>query len=263
MWSLNVAVKRVNFQALQIGWFNSHLLPLNNIGSILSTIEQMVTVKQRQEVEAHLANYNIPLQILEMVAEQCQCTIETSITRKELTRKPRLHLLLTGLNNKAILMLQQIFIDCHDSFSTLRFTVFLSSRYSPMMHNFVINGKIRSKSNSEYSSDVCIYSRRTGDLKAIGMQNKSIKQQGSDSKSLSRFLGIIDDISSAYPQLQGAYYSSSYGYQPLSIARKNAIRKEFSTKKVEIKFFEYKDKIYIENRWLSIPEIALPTSSNV
>ena len=115
-----------------------------------------------------------------------------------------------------------------------------------MMHKFVIDEKISGKSNSEYTFDVCIYSRRTGDLIAVGMQNKNTKQQGSDSKSLSRFLGIIDDVSGAHPRLQGAYYSSSYGYQPLSLAGKKAIRRENAGQEVEIKFFEFKDKIYIE-----------------
>ena len=217
----------------------------------MSATEHMLTVKQRQDVEAHLANYNIPLQILQMVAEQCECAIETYSTRKELAQKPKLYLLLARLNDRAIILLQHMFLDCHDSLSTFRFTVFLSSRYSPMMHKFVIDGKISGKSNSEYTFDVCIYSRRTGNLIAVGMQNKNTKQQGSDSKSLSKFLRIIADVSSAYPQLQGAYYSSSYGYQPLSLARKNAIRKQDAGEKVEIKFFEYKDKMYIENKSLS------------
>lgn len=217
----------------------------------------MLTVKHRQDVEARLANYNIPLQILEMVAEQCECTIDTRSTRKELALKPKLSLLLARLNDRAIIMLQQIFLDCHESLSSFRFTVFLSSRYSPMMHKFVIDGKISGKSNSQYTFDVCIYSRRTGDLIAVGMRNKSTKQQGSDSKSLSRFYGIIDDVSRAHSQLQGAYYSSSYGYQPLSVARKNAIQKENAGRKVEIKFFEYKDKIYIENKSLSNPQVAI------
>ncbi len=214
-------------------------------------------MKHRQDVEARLANYNIPLQILQMVAEQCECNIDTRSTRKELALKPKLSLLLARLNDRAIIMLQQIFLDCHESLSSFRFTVFLSSRYSPMMHKFVIDGKISGKSNSQYTFDVCIYSRRTGDLIAVGMRNKSTKQQGSDSKSLSRFYGIIDDVSRAHSQLQGAYYSSSYGYQPLSVARKNAIHKENAGRKVEIKFFEYKDKIYIENKSLSNPQVAI------
>ena len=126
-----------------------------------------------------------------------------------------------------------------------------------MKHKFVIDGKISGKSNSEYTFDVCIYSRSTGDLIAVGMQNKNTKQQRSDSKSLSRFLEIIDDVSNAYPQLQGAYYSSSWGYQPLSLAGKKAIRRENAGQKVEIKFFEFKDKIYIENKSLSNPQITL------
>ena len=208
-------------------------------------------MKQRKDVEAHLANYNIPFQILQMVAEQCECDIETRSTENERARKPKLPLLLARLNDRAIILLQQIFLDCHESLSTFRFVVFLSSRYSPMMHKFVIDGKICGKSNSEYTFDVCIYSRRTGALIAVGIQNKNTKQEGSDSKSLSRFLRIIDDVISAYSQLQGAYYSSSYGYQPLSLAGKNAIRREDAGEKVEIKFFEYKDKMYIENKPLS------------
>jgi hypothetical protein len=141
-------------------------------------------VKQREDVEAHLANYNIPFQILQMVAEQCECAIETRSTEKEVARKPKLSLLFARLNDRAIILLQQIFLDCHESLSTFRFTVFLSSRYSAMMHKFVIDEKISGKSNSEYTFDVCIYSRRTGDLIAVGMQNKNTKQQGSDSKSL-------------------------------------------------------------------------------
>ena len=220
-------------------------------------MDHMLTVKQRQDIEAHLTNYNIPLQILQMVAKQCECTIETRSTREELALKPKLSLLLARLNDRAIILLQQIFLDCHESLSSFRFTVFLSSRYSPMMHKFVIDGKISGKSNSQYTFDVCIYSRRTGDLIAVGMRNKNTTQQGSDSKSLSRFYGIIDDVSRAHPQLQGAYYSSSYGYQPLSAARKNAIQKQNAGRKVEIKFFEYKDKIYIENKSLSNPQVGI------
>jgi hypothetical protein len=198
----------------------AYLVP-NTIGFLLSAIEHILSVKQREDAEAHLANYNIPFQILQMVAEQCECAIETRNTEKELARKPKLPLLFARLNDRAIILLQQIFLDCHESLSTFRFTVFLSSRYSTMMHKFVIDGKISGKSSSEYTFDVCIYSRRTGDdLIAVGTQNKNTKQQGSDSKSLSRFLEIIDDVSRAYPQLQGAYYSSSYGYRPLTLTGK-------------------------------------------
>ncbi len=223
----------------------------------MSSNEHVLTVKHRQDVEARLANYNIPLQIIQMVAEQCECTMETGSTRKELALKPKLSLLLARLNDRAIILLQQIFLECHESLSSFRFTVFLSSQYSPMVHKFVIDEKISGKSNSEYTFDVCIYSRHTGDLIAVGMRNKSTKRQGSDSKSLSRFYEIIDDVSGAHSRLRGAYYSSSYGYQPLSVARKDAIQKKNIDRKVEIKFFEYKDKMYIENKSLFTPQVVI------
>jgi hypothetical protein len=217
----------------------------------------MLNGKQRQDIEIHLANYNIPLQILQIVAEQCECSIDMHSTREELALKPKLSLLLARLNYRAITLLQQIFLDCHESLSSFTFTVLLSSRYSPAMHKFVIDGKISGKSKSEYTFDVCIYSRYNSDLIAVGMRNKNAKHQASDSKSLSRFSRIIEDVSRAHPKLQGAYYSSSYGYQPSSLPRKNAIRKENAGKKVEIVFFEYKDKMYIENKSLSNPQVAI------
>ena len=227
----------------------------------MSEIEHTaLTAKQRQDLEARLANYNIPLQILQTVAEQCDCTINTHSTRKDLGRKPRLPLLLARLNDRAIVLLQQIFLDCHDSHSSFRFTVFLSSRYSPVMYKFVMDGKVNGKSNSEYIFDVCIYSRQTGNLIAVGMQNKDTKQQGADSKSLSKFIEVIRDVSQLHPTLQSAYYSSSYGYQPLSQSHKNTIRKGYAGKKVEIKFFEYKDKMYIENKSLSNLEALAPST---
>ena len=71
----------------------------------MSANEHVLTVKQRQDIEARLANYNIPLQILQIVAEQCECTIDTSSTRKELALKPKLSLLLARLNDRAIILL--------------------------------------------------------------------------------------------------------------------------------------------------------------
>lgn len=216
---------------------------------ILSATEQLLTVKQRQDIEARLANYNIPLQILQMVAEQCECNLDTQITGKELSRKPKLPLLLGRLNDRAIVLLQQIFLDCHDSFSNFRFTVFLSSRYSPMTYKFVMGGKVSGKSKLEYPLDVCVYSRQTGDLVAVGMENK--KQQASDGKSLSKFLSAVDDISGAHQSMQGAYYSSSYGYQDDSSAKKAKKKGIADAEKVEIRFYEYRDKMFIETRPLS------------
>lgn len=203
-----------------------------------------MTVKQRQEIESRLANYNIPLQIFQMVAERCECTV--NYTRNDLPRGTKIAALLAGLNNKSIILLKQMFLDCEDSFSNFRFAVFLSSRYSPMSHKFVMDGSVSGgKSKLNHTVDICIYSRQTEDLVAVGMQNKDTDQRAS-TKSLQKFLSIVGDLRTAYPTMRGAYYASSYGYD-VDWAKAGG-RKKNSGNAIEIKLFEYKDKIYFESK---------------
>lgn len=124
-----------------------------------------------------------------------------------------------------------------------------------MSHKFVIDGRLEGgKSKLNYAVDICIYSRQTEELVAVGMQNKDTDQRASDNKSLQKFLTIVEDLHTAHPNMQGAYYASSYGYgvdDPSSWARKAGGRKkkEISINKpIEIKLFEYKDKIYFETK---------------
>ena len=204
-----------------------------------------MTPKQRLEIESRLANYNIPVQILQMVAERCECALDASVSGRDLPKKPKMSILLGRLNDRAVMLLEQIFLECHDSFSNFRFAVFLSSTYSPLMHKFVMGNKIVGGSGLEYSFDVGIYSRSTEKLVAIGMQNNDKSQQAADSKSLRKFLAAVKEIRTAHPDMQGAYYSSSYGYQdgnPWRLARIHRGENE----KTEIRFFDYRDKIYSE-----------------
>lgn len=215
---------------------------------ILSSIEQKLTAKQRLEIETRLANYNIPVQILQMVAERCECTLDASVSGRDLPKKPKLSILLTRLNDKAVMLLEQIFLDCHDSFSNFRFAVFLSSMYSPLLHKFVMNEKLSGGSGLEYSFDVGIYGRSTEKLVAIGMQNNDKTQQAADSKSLRKFLAAVKDLRAMHSSMRGAYYSSSYGYHddnPWRLARKMHTYGS-DNEKAEIRFFDYRDKIYSE-----------------
>jgi hypothetical protein len=214
---------------------------------ILSATEQL-TAKQRLEIETRLANYNIPVQILQMVAQRCQCTFDSSISGRDLPRKPKLSSLLARLNDRAVVLLEQIFLDCQDSFSNFRFAVFLSSMYSPTLHKFVMDEKITGESGLKYSFDVGIYGRNTEKLVAVGMQNNDETQKAANNKSLRQFLAAIKDLRTIHQSIQGAYYSSSYGYQddnPWRLARKTHQYGETNWK-VEIRFFDYRDKIYSE-----------------
>lgn len=189
-----------------------------------------------------------------MVAERTECVIDASMGGKNLGRsRSVLPALLARLNDKSIILLQQIFLECHDSFSSFRFAVFLSSKFSPMMHKFVMDDKVAvAKSKREYVFDVCIYGRQSGDLIAVGMQNNIADQQTSDNKSSRRFLDAVEDMQDEYPSLRGAYYASSYGYDgnsdPSGQAKRKGTRgkKDANERTMEIMFFKYKDKVYFE-----------------
>jgi hypothetical protein len=176
-----------------------------------------------------------------MVADRCECAFDARVSGRELPKKPKQSTLLARLNDRAITLLEQIFLDCHDSFSGFRFAVFLSSMYSPLMHKFVMDDKVAVKPGIEYSFDVGIYSRNTEKLVAVGMQNNEL-QQAASSKSLRKFLAAAKDLRAI--GILGAYYSSSYGYaegDPWRLARKMS-----RGESAEIRFFDYRDKIYYE-----------------
>jgi hypothetical protein len=208
---------------------------------ILSLNEQKLAQSRRFEIEAQLSNYNIPVQILQIVADRCECEFDTRINSRQGPKKSKLSALLSRLNDESIMLLEQIFLDCRDSFSVFRFAVFLSSIYSPTKHKFVMEDKITGESGLEYSTDVCIYSRATEDLVAIGLQNNDKAQKAANSKSLAEFLRVVNDILPAHSRMQGAYYSSSYGYEDDS--KWSRARRMGDS---EVRFFNYKDKIYIE-----------------
>lgn len=212
-------------------------------------IEQQLTVKQRQQLESRLANYNIPFQIFEMVAEQCNCNINiTNVGKGDLARRPKITTLLAALNDRSIILLQQIFLECQDSFSNFRFAAFLSSKYSPISYKFVMNEKVGGKSGMKYTFDICVHKRQTEELVAVGMQNRDEKQQPSDNKSLRKFLSSIEDLYAEHPSIQGAYYASSYGYQESSLPRLAKHTQADGSREIEIKFLEYKDSVYFENK---------------
>ena len=187
-----------------------------------------------------------------MVAERCECTFDAH-AKKDLPRGPKIMSLLAGLNDKSILLLKQMFLDCEDSLSNFRFAVFLSSKYSPMSYKFVMDGRLDGGiSKLNHIVDICIYSRQTEELVAIGMQNKDTDQRASN-KSLQKFLEVAQDLRVAHPGIRGAYYASSYGYEvngAPSRRRKVSRKKENNDKPMEIKLFEYKDKIYFESHSL-------------
>lgn len=208
---------------------------------ILAEVKQL-NAEERYKIESRLANYNIPSQILEIVAESCGCKMEYGSVRMGTKLAARL----SRLNGQSIRLLQQIFLDCEDCFSTFRLATYFSSLYNPKSYILVMEKDLCGKSGTKYTFDVCIYQRNTEDLIAVGVQNKNV-EKAADSKSLQTFLTSIKDICAVEKYMQRMYYVSSAGYENNDYVQ---LIKDQRIDDREIKFLEYKDKIYFEPKFL-------------
>jgi hypothetical protein len=198
--------------------------------------------QQRQRIEVSLANYNIPFQILEKVAEKCGCKLDARsfVTRGSGEKANRF----SSLNNETILLLQRIFLDCEDCFSNYRLAVYMSWNYYPKYYKFHINQKLLGASGTNYPVDVCVYAKNTQTLVAIGIQNQENGKK-TDNKSLKIFLRSIKDICGIERHIQSAYYASSFGYEENSDLRE-LIGKYSRIKDMILKYVEFRDKVFSE-----------------
>ena len=198
--------------------------------------------QQRQRIEVSLANYNIPFQILEKVAEKCGSKLDARsfVTRGSGEKANRF----SSLNNETILLLQRIFLDCEDCFSNYRLAVYMSWNYYPKYYKFHINQKLVGASGTNYPVDVCVYAKNTQTLVAIGIQNQENGKKTSN-KSLKIFLRSIKDITGIERHVQSAYYASSFGYEENSDLRE-LIGKYSRIKDMILKYVEFRDKVFCE-----------------
>ena len=198
--------------------------------------------QQRQRIEVSLANYNIPFQILEKVAEKCGCKIDARsfVTRGSGEKANRF----SSLNNETILLLQRIFLDCEDCFSNYRLAVYMSWNYYPKYYKFLINQNLVGVSGANYPVDVCVYAKNTQTLVAVGIQNQENGKK-TDNKSLKTFLRSIKDIRGIEQHIQSAYYASSFGYEENSDL-KELIGKYSKIKDMILKYVEFRDKVFCE-----------------
>lgn len=189
-----------------------------------------------------MSNYHIPLQILHIIAEESNC-VEAITGRREARGRNKEPSLISRLNDEALVRLRQTFLDCEDSHSRFRFAVLLSSKFTPASFKFVMERSILGGSGREYSFDVCVFSRATEDLVAVGMQNNDARRRAADAKQLNRYLDTIGDVLVAHPKLRSAYYTSSYGYgcEPSRIAARMQSGKGVC---VEMNFLEFHDRVY-------------------
>ena len=198
--------------------------------------------KQRQRIEVSLANYNIPFQILEKVAEKCGCKLDARsfVTRGSGEKANRF----SSLNNETILLLQRIFLDCEDCFSNYRLAVYMSWNFYPKYYKFHINQNLVGASGTNYPVDVCVYAKNTQTLVAVGIQNQENGKK-TDSKSLKAFLKSIRDICGQEKRIQSVYYASSFGYEENNDL-KELIGKYSKINEMMVRFIEFRDKVFCE-----------------
>ncbi|HEV2876113.1 MAG TPA: hypothetical protein VGW09_02440 [Nitrososphaeraceae archaeon] len=198
--------------------------------------------QQRQRIEISLANYNIPFQILEKIADKCGCKIDARsfLTRGSGERANRF----SCLNNETILLLRRIFLDCENSFSSYRLAVYMSWNYYPKYYRFLMSQDLEGISGTKYFVDVCIYTKNTEDLVAVGIQNPENGKK-TDSKSLKAFLKSIRDICGQEKRIQSVYYASSCGYEQNNDL-KELIGKYSKINEMMVRFIEFRDKVFCE-----------------
>jgi hypothetical protein len=233
-------------------------LPSNN--DLSYEIKPLLSAKQRQEIESRLASYSIPLQILQMVAEHCHCDTISALseTHASSARESKNSRLITALNDKSIILLQQIFLECRDKYSDFRLAVFMSSRLRPTLYKFVLDGRVKGESGQRYTFDVCVYDRSTGDLVALGMQNNDEEQKAANNNSLYEFLTVIKNLHAVHSRLLNAFYASSYGYEdndPSHIVKEVQKEEGNCYNAVGITLLEYKHGVYFERKAVPHPSI--------
>ena len=198
--------------------------------------------QQRQRIEISLANYNIPFQILEKIADKCGCKIDARsfLTRGSGEKANRF----SCLNNETILLLRRIFLDCENSFSSYRLAVYMSWNYYPKYYRFLMSQGLEGVSGTKHFVDVCIYTKNTEDLVAVGIQNPENGKK-TDSKSLKAFLKSIKDICGLEKRIQSVYYASSFGYEENNDL-KELIGKYSKINEMMVRFIEFRDKVFCE-----------------
>jgi hypothetical protein len=198
--------------------------------------------QQRQRIEGSLANYNIPFQILEKIADKCGCKIDARsfLTRGSGERANRF----SCLNNETILLLRRIFLDCESSLSDYRLAVYMSWNYYPKYYKFLMGEDLEGESGSSYFVDVCIYAKNTQDLVAVGIQNPENGKK-TNSKSLRAFVKSINDICGLEKRIQSIYYASSSGYEENNDLRE-LIGKYSKINDMMVRFIEFRDKVFCE-----------------
>ena len=185
-----------------------------------------------------LKNYNLPDFILKLVAKD---------TNSELLERGRISDRLQSMNDNALELLNEIFVECKDDekgkFAQYRFFAYVSSMYHKC--EILVNETIPGKSGKNHKIPVAVKSN--GMYIAIAF-NKAIGTPV-NKKYLTNFYEISDDVKNGIhgTQLTDAIYGSSVGFRGDALVELETLsksRKQNPEDKLEFKTANFENRIY-------------------
>ena len=185
-----------------------------------------------------LKNYNLPDFILKLVAKD---------TNSELLERGRISDRLQSMNDKALELLNLIFVECADDekgkYAQYRFFAYVSSMYHKC--EILVNESIPGKSGKNHKILVAVKSN--GMYIAIAF-NKATGNPV-NKKYLTKFYEIADDVKNGIhgTQLTDAIYGSSVGFRGdalVELEKLSKSRKQNPEDKLEFKTADFENRIY-------------------
>ena len=184
-----------------------------------------------------LKNYTIPDFVLKMIAKTCD---------SKFAEKGRYHAKLESMNDKAIELLYDIFIqyknDDAGKFTQYRFYTYVSSLYPKC--DILINESIQGEHKKH---KVAIAVKSSGSLVALG-ENKTIGNP-INKKDITKFFDVINDIKNGEygTTLSDAIHCSSVGFRTDALIELESLKKSIcidAENTIHFKTVNFEDKMY-------------------
>ena len=185
-----------------------------------------------------LKNYALPDFILKLVAKEC---------KSDLAEKGRIEKKLQSMNEKAIELLYQIFVNCNENesgqFALYRFYAYVTSMYYKC--EVQINEIIPGKSGKNYKIPIAV--KDNGMYISVAVHKDTGRQV--NKKEITKFYNMVEDIKNGEhgTMLYEAIFASSVGFKEDSLAelkRLNNTKTENDENKLNFKTAYFENNIF-------------------
>ena len=185
-----------------------------------------------------LKNYNLPDFILKLIAKEAN---------SDLLERGRISDRLQSMNDKALGLLNSIFVECEDDekgkYAQYRFFAYVSSMYHKC--EILVNEPIPGKSGKNHKIPVAVKSNGM----YISVAFNKATGNPINKKNVTNFYEIADDVKNGIhgTQLTDAIYGSSVGFRGdalVELERLSKSRKQNPEDKLEFKPANFENRIY-------------------